>query len=119
MNWRLGFFRAWDLISIIWAIIWATIFLPGDGKKIAMARLSDAELMAKLCEPTPGVPPPPQGFYPVECLKRLGLEGRTVEQWSGGSGLGAHVYRIADALNVSALVIPPIALLVFGLLLGW
>ena len=47
MNWRRGFFRAWLLISVIWVVIWAVVFLPGAEGKIAMASLSDAELMAK------------------------------------------------------------------------
>jgi hypothetical protein len=121
MNWRRGFFRAWALISIIWAIFWATMFLPEAESKIAMARLSDAELMAKLddCKLPQGVPPPPQGFYLDTCLKRLSQEGRAVERWSGGNDLGAQVYRIAGALNVPVLIIPPIALLLFGLMLGW
>jgi len=65
MNWRLGFFRAWVLISIAWALVWAITFLPEADSKIAMAVMSDAELISKLdaCKTPPGVPAPPKGFY--------------------------------------------------------
>lgn len=121
MNWRRGFFRAWLLISVIWVVIWAVVFLPGAESKIAMASLSDAELMAKLdeCKLPPGVPPPPQGFILDKCLKRVGQDGRTVERWGGGNEATERAYRVVSALDLPILIGPPVCLLLFGMFVGW
>ena len=42
INWRAGFLRAWVLVSVIWAIGWSVVVLPGAEKKLRIARMSDA-----------------------------------------------------------------------------
>jgi hypothetical protein len=68
------------LVSIIWAIGWGIVVLPGAAKKVALARISDAELISQLdeCKLPPGVPPPPKGFYLDDCWKRLNQDWLSV-----------------------------------------
>ena len=123
INWKSGFFRAWVLISIIWALGLFAVMLPGAAEKITVARMSDTKLMMAFeeCKLSPGVPQPPEGFYLVECLKRLKQEGRTVTGWGGGNGYMEQVFRVARAfLSESAILFaPPLCLLLFGISFGW
>jgi hypothetical protein len=121
MNWRLGFFRAWVLISVVWVIGWAFIYLPGAGSKIAKARMSNAEIMSNLDECKPFVPPPPEGFYLVECLNRLAEYGRQIERWGGGDAPTEQAFRVTRAflLELGILFIAPFCLLLgFGWVVG-
>jgi len=113
MNWRLGFFRAWVLISIVWVIGWAFIFLPGVENKIAIARLSDAALVARLSECTKK--------KSDDCLERLSQDVRTVTQWGGGDNPTEQAFRITRAFlpELGFLFIPPLCLLLLGAGIGW
>jgi hypothetical protein len=119
MNWRLGFFRAWVLVSFIWLIVWAFTFLPGAEKKVTVARLNNAELMAEYCKLPPDVPPLPKGFYLDECLERLKVNNRTLEKWGGGDGYLEQGYRVAGVLDLPFLIAPPFVLLLMGVLVAW
>src|SRR5262245_52842626 len=114
MNWRLEFFSAWVLISIVWVIGWAFIFLPGVENKIAIARLSDAALVARLSECT-------KKKYDSSCLERLSQDVRTVTQWGGGDNPTEQAFRITRALlpELGILFIPPLGLLLLGAGVAW
>jgi hypothetical protein len=72
MNWQRGFFRAWVLVSIIWAGAWAVVVLAAATGKVEMARASDVELVP------PGSPAPLMHSYLGRVLRPLGYQGRTV-----------------------------------------
>src|SRR5262249_28674649 len=108
MNWRLGFFRAWVLISIVWVIGWAFISLPGVENKIAIAGWGDAALGARRSECTKK--------KSDDCLERLSQDVRTVTQWGGGDNPTEQAFRIPRAFlpELGFLPIPPLCLLLLG-----
>jgi hypothetical protein len=118
INWRTGFFRAWVLISILWAVVWSIVVLPGAADKIALARMSDAELMSQLARNAschPASHPPPKGFYLEDCLKRLDQDGRDVARWGGGNSSVEQWYRVVGSFapELAFLFIPPVCLFSF------
>jgi hypothetical protein len=123
LNWRTGFFRAWVMGSVIWAICWSTLVLPGSGETVKLANMSDIELLSQLeeCKMPPGSPPLPKGFYLDDCLKRLKLDGRVLERWGGGDTLIEQSFRVAHALlpTFALLLAPPLFILLFGVSIAW
>jgi hypothetical protein len=61
MNWRRGFFRAWVLISIIWAVGWSAFVLSNAEmeRRVRFARMSNAELFEVACR----TPDMPRGYF--------------------------------------------------------
>jgi hypothetical protein len=85
--------------------------------------MSDTELLSQLveCKLPAGLPPPPKGFYLEDCLKRLHLDGRTLEGWGGGDSYAEQSFRVIRALlpTLALLLIPPICALLLGASIGW
>jgi hypothetical protein len=123
INWRSGLLRAWVLASVIWAIGWGLLLLPNTGQRIAIARMTDIELISSYfaeCKLPLGTPPPRTVDW--DCMKRLDQDGRgAVEGWGGGDGYFEQALRVTRALapELALLILPPLCILLFGAALGW